>query len=921
MNKQELAAKIWETANELRGSMEASEYKDYILGFIFYKYLSEKEVNFLLSKSFEKEDIEELTEEDEEDVKWISRTLGYFIEPKNLFQNWIKMGSDFTVDNVRTALSSFNRNIDPNRRKIFAGVFNTLEQGLSNLGDTATSQTKAIRQLVSLVNDVPTSNGNYDTLGYIYEYLISQFAAGAGKKAGEFYTPHEVSLVMAEIIANHLKDNETIKIYDPTSGSGSLLLNIGQAVSKYIDDPNKIKYYAQEKIYSTYNLTRMNLVMHEVLPDNMIIRNGDTLEHDFPYFEDSDPEGTYEPVFVDAVTSNPPYSQHWDPKDKEHDPRFKYYGLAPKSKADYAFLLHSLYHLKQDGIMTIVLPHGVLFRGGEEGIIREKLIKGHHIETIIGLPPNIFFGTGIPTIVMVLRKKRSESDILFIDASKGFEKQGNKNVLRSRDIKKIVDTVIKRKEIDKYSYIASLKDIEDNEYNLNIPRYVDSSEEAEEWDIYATMLGGIPKEELKKYKDVWDIMPRLYNDLFEELNEEYVNLRSDNIHELIEKSQSANEFKNKFSEVFKDYNTYLSEQLIENAMNIRPVIMKETLVEDLFNRFETVPLIDRYKAYQIFDDTWVTISNDLEVLQRDSFEAVRAVDPNIVMKKKSGIMMEEQEGWKGRIIPFDLVQETLLKEEKDELDKLETRQVEIQEELASIIGTLSEEDGEFKVLNDSNDKFLVTNTRNALNELFEDIETPEMKVLKEYNILVSNKAKKKQLLEFMKNNSSLDWENMALKKDGTPSVKGLRDYESYLMQNYKFPEDTFGAKLSNAIALMDEEKEVKKEAKEKNEELHTLTKETIENLTDEEAKQLLNEKWIVPIEVGIKSLVPQYFKDLEVELKKLNDKYAETMNDIQINISKSSQELVEMMSQLTGSETDMKGLGAFQQLLGGELSE
>lgn len=186
MNKQELAAKIWETANELRGSMEASEYKDYILGFIFYKYLSEKEVNFLLSKSFEKEDIEELTEEDEEDVKWISRTLGYFIEPKNLFQNWIKMGSDFTVDNVRTALSSFNRNIDSNRRKIFGGVFNTLEQGLSNLGDTATSQTKAIRQLVSLVNDVPTSNGNYDTLGYIYEYLISQFAAGAGKKLENF---------------------------------------------------------------------------------------------------------------------------------------------------------------------------------------------------------------------------------------------------------------------------------------------------------------------------------------------------------------------------------------------------------------------------------------------------------------------------------------------------------------------------------------------------------------------------------------------------------------------------------------------------------------------------------------------------------------------------------------------------------------
>ena len=920
MNKQELASKIWETANELRGSMEASEYKDYILGFIFYKYLSEQEINFLLRKGYEEEDIKELTEDDEADVKLVSDILGYFIEPKNLFQNWIDKGTDFTVDDVRVALSSFNRNINPNHTKVFKGVFNTLEQGLSNLGDTTTSQTKAIRQLVNLADEVPTSNGNYDTLGYIYEYLISQFAAGAGKKAGEFYTPHEVSVVMAEIIANHLKDNETIEVYDPTSGSGSLLLNIGQAVSKYIGDHDRIKYYAQEKIYSTYNLTRMNLVMHKVIPENMVVRNGDTLERDFPFFEDSDPEGTYKPVFVDAVTSNPPYSQRWDNSGKEHDPRFAY-GLAPKSKADYAFLLHSLYHLKQDGIMTIVLPHGVLFRGGEEGVIRENLVKGYNIDTIIGLPPNIFFGTGIPTIIMVLKKRRENSDILFIDASKGFEKQGNKNALRSRDIRKIVDTVIERKEIDKYSRIVTLEEIEANEYNLNIPRYIDSSDEVEKWDIYATMLGGIPKNELKKYNDVWDVMPGLYNDLFKELNEEYVELKSSDIHALIEKSQSANNFKDKFNKVFEDYNPYLSEQLINNTMNIRPVILKETLTSDLFNRFEEIPLVDKYEAYQIFDDIWTVISNDLEVLQRDSFEAVRAVDPNIVMKKRSGVMVEEQEGWRGRIIPFELVQDTLLKEEKNELDKLDIRQVEIQEELTSIIESLSEEDGEYEVLNDSNDKFLVTNTKKALNELFEDIETPEMKTLKEYNILVDNKAKKKELLEFMENNPSVSWEDMTLKKDGTPSVKGLRDYESSIMKNYKFPEDTFGAKLSNAIALMDEEKEVKKEIKDKTEELHVLTKETIENLTDEEAKDLLYEKWIKPIEEGIKSLVPQFIKDFEGELNKINDKYSETMIDIQKDIQESSQELVGMMDQLTGSESDIEGTKAFQQLLGGELDE
>lgn len=222
---------------------------------------------------------------------------------------------------------------------------------------------------------------------------------------------------------------------------------------------------------------------------------------------------------------------------------------------------------------------------------------------------------------------------------------------------------------------------------------------------------GIPKNELKKYNDVWDVMPGLYNDLFKELNEEYVELKSSDIHALIEKSQSANNFKDKFNKVFEDYNPYLSEQLINNTMNIRPVILKETLTSDLFNRFEEIPLVDKYEAYQIFDDIWTVISNDLEVLQRDSFEAVRAVDPNIVMKKRSGVMVEEQEGWRGRIIPFELVQDTLLKEEKNELDKLDIRQVEIQEELTSIIESLSEEDGEYEVLNDSNDKFLVTNTK------------------------------------------------------------------------------------------------------------------------------------------------------------------------------------------------------------------
>lgn len=318
----------------------------------------------------------DLTEEDIETVESVQKNLGYFISYDNLFSTWLSKGRDFSVQDVRDALSAFSRLINTTHKKVFEGVFDTLQTGLSKLGDSSASQSKAISDLIHLIKDIPMDGKqDYDVLGFIYEYLISMFAANAGKKAGEFYTPHEVSLLMSEIVADHLKNRAEIKIYDPTSGSGSLLINIGKSVAKFIDNENNIKYYAQELKQNTYNLTRMNLVMRGILPDNIVTRNGDTLEDDWPYFDENDPVGTYDPLYVDAVVSNPPYSQAWNPIDKETDPRYARFGLAPKGKADYAFLLHDLFHLKSDGIMTIVLPHGVLFRGGEEGEIRKTLLN------------------------------------------------------------------------------------------------------------------------------------------------------------------------------------------------------------------------------------------------------------------------------------------------------------------------------------------------------------------------------------------------------------------------------------------------------------------------------------------------------------------------------------------------------------------
>lgn len=286
MNKQQLASTIWQSANQMRSKIEANEYKDYILGFMFYKYLSDREISFLKGEKYSDEDIKKVTADDEKLVKHISENIGYFIAYEDLFSSWLSKGDDFDVSDVRDALSNFDANIEPTYKKLFENIFKTLQSGLSKLGETSTKQTKSIKALLKLIKRIPMDGKqDYDVLGFIYEYLISMFAANAGKKAGEFYTPHEVSVLMSEIVANHLKDREHIKIYDPTSGSGSLLINIGASMAQYIEGENKIDYYAQELKENTYNLTRMNLVMRGINPANINVRNGDTLEDDWPFFE------------------------------------------------------------------------------------------------------------------------------------------------------------------------------------------------------------------------------------------------------------------------------------------------------------------------------------------------------------------------------------------------------------------------------------------------------------------------------------------------------------------------------------------------------------------------------------------------------------------------------------------------------------
>lgn len=916
MNKQKLAAKIWASANQMRSKIEANEYKDYILGFIFYKYLSEKELQFAKKEDFTDVDIKALSEEDTETVDHIKSNIGYFIAYDNLFSTWISMGKDFDVANVRVALSAFSRLISPAHKKLFDGIFKTLETGLSKLGDSAASQTKAIRDLLYLIKDIPMDGRqDYDVLGFIYEYLIGMFAANAGKKAGEFYTPHEVSVLMSEIIAYHVRDKKEIQIYDPTSGSGSLLINIGNSVAKHIDDQNNIKYYAQELKENTYNLTRMNLVMRGLLPNNIITRNGDTLEDDWPYFDENDPIHTYNPLYVDAVVSNPPYSQKWDPSHKEADPRYSRFGLAPKAKADYAFLLHDLFHIKPDGIMAIVLPHGVLFRSGEESVIREKLIEANHIDTIIGLPPAIFFGTGIPTIVMILKQKRANTDVLIIDASKGFVKEGKNNKLRASDIKRIADIVRDRETITKFSKVVTRKEIRENDYNLNIPRYVDSSENPESWDIYASMFGGIPEKEIDELQEFWKTFPGLRDTLFSKNSPVNSSLVVVGINSTITEHKSVQKFVKSFNTAFGDFDNFLKKELLDNMLTVKINREKTVLSDDVFQRLEKIRLIDKYEAYQLLNNEWDIIKVDLEIVQTEGFEATKKVDPNMVTRKKDGVEQEVQDGWVGRIMPFLLVQEIYLKDELNGLRAKENRLAEIATELEEIIDSLSEEEREKSILNDNNDAFVVKELNDYLQEIFADVETEEINALKEYLNLLDSKAKKPVKEKFIKTHRKVDWLNMDESNDGTYSKATVNKYLYELQWSFKFPADSFESKMVNASTLLAEEKELKFQIKVETNALHLKTKETIENLTDEQVFELLELKWIVPVVSSLNNLPETIISNLSNKVQALADKYAITYSVVAKEIKAAESTLSSLIDDLEGNEFDMKALNELKSLL------
>ena len=483
--KQQLKKQLWGIANELRGKMDADEFRDYILGFVFYKYLSEKQHQYA-NKLLQTEVVKDYCDvTDEEDIEAIHEEsllkLGYFLRPEELFSAITAKGnasleeeSKFILDDLNSILNNIERStMGTDSENEFNKLFEDLDLASTKLGHSPNVRNSLIASVLSHLDkiDFGLEESDSDVLGDAYEYLIGQFASGAGKKAGEFYTPQQVSKVLAKIVT---LDKQRIKsVYDPTCGSGSLLLRVAK-------EAEVNEFYGQEINRTTFNLARMNMILHDVHYRQFDIRQEDTLE----YPEHLD-------LQFEAVVANPPFSARWKGKDNplfETDDRFSQYGrLAPTTKADFAFVQHMIYQMAENATMAVVLPHGVLFRGAAEEAIRKFIIKEqNYLDAVIGLPANLFYGTSIPACVLVLKKCRVHDDnILFIDASQHFEKVGNQNTLTDEHVETIIDTYQRRETVEKYAYVAGISEVIDNDYNLNIPRYVDTFEEEEPIDIGA----------------------------------------------------------------------------------------------------------------------------------------------------------------------------------------------------------------------------------------------------------------------------------------------------------------------------------------------------------------------------------------------------------------------------------------------------
>ncbi|HLS67041.1 MAG TPA: type I restriction-modification system subunit M, partial [Pseudogracilibacillus sp.] len=760
----DIKRRLWEGANNLRGSMDASRYKDYMLGLMFYKFLSDRTLEAFANMNKEKGTEFELLEAYEKAYEqygdgltnYIRQMLGYYVLPEHLYQRWLQDINDgqFELQKVIDSLQTFERTVATSSGSDdLEGLFSssTIDLTDSALGNNLHTRSNNIRKLILLFADLDmVSLRKGDVLGDAYEYLIGQFAMESGKKAGEFYTPRQVSEVMAQIVA---KSTEIASIYDPTVGSGSLLLTVGKHLSE--DNRKTLHYYGQEKNTATYNLTRMNLLLHGVSPRRMTIRNGDTLAEDWP----EDPERPNEGVLFDAVVMNPPYSlKNWNEHDlRVTDPRFEIAGvLPPNSKGDYAFLLHGLFHLGQEGTMAIVLPHGVLFRGGAEGEIRKRLLDKNYIDAVIGLPDKLFTNTGIPVTIMILKKNRPLNEpLLMIDASKSFVKEGKQNVLQEKDIAKIVDTYIERREEPGYSYLATKTDIVENEYNLNIPRYIETTEEDIPHDVDAHLYGGIPLRQIEQLTVLHDLTKDVLYESFTEVRPGYVELNK-SIEQLTDEVIQDEHVQNEMTRLRHDVKTF-QDTYWEKLKSIGDVheieVTKNDMLIDMKRLLTEYKHVDTYDGYQIIAELWEkSLAEDTEKIAVSDFYTVgRMREENWVTKGSGQNRRTEQDGWIGAIVPNELILSELYKDEQNDVETKKEQLTSIEEEINEFVEAAKvEESVEESALSDCfnarEDDFTVTAVRSEISKAEEGTEEYDI-LLKVRDLLTEKSALNRAIRE------------------------------------------------------------------------------------------------------------------------------------------------------------------------------
>lgn len=849
--------RLWDGANELRGSMDASRYKDYMLGLMFYKFLSDKTLEtFKISARLGQVAEEELVQTykkarldyGESLDKSIQQVLGYFVKPEYLYQVWVEdiNSGNFELQKVTDSLNEFERSIYLEEGAgDFKGLFasSTIDMTDTALGSNLNERSKNIQELIILFADLNMVKlQKSDILGDAYEFLIGQFAMESGKKAGEFYTPHQVSEVMAQIVT---KSSNISQIYDPTVGSGSLLLTVGKHLGTQAQ--KDLHYYGQEMNTATYNLARMNLLLHGVRPEKITMRNDNTLAHDWP----EDPEKPGEGVLFDAIVMNPPYSaKKWNKAGlKISDPRFEIAGvLPPDSKGDYAFLLHGLFHLSQDGTMAIVLPRGVLFRGGSEGEIRKRLIDKNHIDAVLGLPSNLFTNTGIPVTILILKKDRAlDEPILIIDASNEFKKVGKQNILQEKHIARLVDTYVERKAKEGYSALISREDILENDYNLNIPRYVSPLSDDIAHDVDAHLLGGIP---VKNIEDL-PVLNSLVGDILwaglEETRPGYFELTQD-IEELkteVFESAKLKGLSENLSQATRGYLAQYFELIsgLEAGSDSRQLMEKMLL--DIKGILADYSFVDAYNGYQLVAEIWGnSLNEDTEVIALTGFyEAARSMEANMVSKGSGDKKRMVQEGWISSLIPNELIVRQIFSLESLKIEELKQKLAETEAELDDLLEAAKVEESE------------------------------ENEIL--YDCITKNK-------EGEAGNSFV--------------AKAVKDQ----LKNYDKNSDEYPL-LKKTEKLLAEKSALGSKIRKKAAELEEAVAERIPKLNKQEVEALAFEKWFGSLEEDMLKLIRQPLEEELDKLKLLKTRYSSTLKDLEEEGKKVEKSFESLLAELVVS--------------------